>query len=133
MLNIPIELIIAVGYFFFWGICYRLGEIPVIWGKSNTHPLRFKWMQNSKWWTSHSPSGSFLREFFATPIFDDAYHFFHQLYRIVGSVVAGIYYAWYVGSIFGGFVTAIFCFVAYFVAVNLTLETITKPKKGTIS
>jgi len=76
-------------YFTLAGISHLLKEIPHIWAHNFKYECRFKWMNNSKWFTDSSPRSN--RTWYNV-IFADAYHFFSNFIKLFVSCVIMITY-----------------------------------------
>lgn len=96
-----------------WAIVYRLREVPHIWSKSTTYRLRWKWMARSKWWTDSSPKSNWLTDILGINTFNDAYHFFANLPRIVYGIWIGFEYGWIAGLV---------GFVVYWIFTNIAAD-----------
>jgi len=72
------------------GIVHVLKEIPHIWAHNFKYECRFKWMNNSRWFTDSSPRSN--RTWYNI-IFADAYHFFSNFIKLFISIVVVV--VWY--------------------------------------
>ncbi len=107
----------SILFIIIWAVSYRLKEIPHIWSKSTTYELRVKL---GKWWIDASPRDSYIRGLTGINTFDDVYHFFGNLPRILFSLWMWYSVHWILG---------VSCFFIWFVVNDITLRLIIKDKK----
>jgi len=118
MENYDLFIFLLVAWFYLAVASYTLREIPHIWSKATEYKLKLKWMAESKWWTDASPrSDSWFKNLTGLNTFDDAYHFFGNLPRIVLSILLAIMVNWLVGLI-----TFFFWWIGREITLHIILE-----------
>jgi len=100
------EMLFLLVWFPVAALCYLLREIAHIWSRSTTYTMRYKWMY-SKWVTDSSPKDTWINRKTGINTFDDAYHLFGNLPRIL--LAGWIFY-------FVGWITGLLAILFWYLA-----------------